>query len=88
MSSGLNSVALGAGSDFTPTLRLRKGDKYNFGRTELPIRREITSIKITAGSGGDDGFARGMDADGNIAVLVTLRKGVVQAGEAVLKIAP
>lgn len=72
----------------TPTLRLRKGDNYDFGRTELPIRRAITSIKLTAGSGGDDGFPRGMDADGNIAVVVTLKKGLLPAGQAVLKIAP
>lgn len=72
----------------TPTLRLRKGDNYDFGRTELPIRRTITSITLTAGSGGDDGFPRAMDSDGNIAVVVGLKKGTVVAGQAVLKVAP
>jgi hypothetical protein len=72
----------------TPTLRLRKGDSYNFGRTELPIRRIITSVALTAGSGGDDGFPRAMDSDGNIAVVVGLRNGAVPAGQAVLKVAP
>ena len=71
-----------------PTLRLRKGDDYDFGRTELPIRRTITSISLTTGSGGDDGFARGMDADGNVAVVVGFKHGAVPAGQAVLKVAP
>jgi hypothetical protein len=72
----------------TPSLRLREGDVYNFGNVELPFHRTITSINVTTGSGGDDGFARGMDQDGGVAVLIGLGKGKSSAGQAVLKIAP
>jgi hypothetical protein len=71
-----------------PSLRLREGDVYNFGNVELPFERTITSINVTTGSGGDDGFARGMDQDGGVAVLIGLSKGKGSAGQAVLKIAP
>lgn len=72
----------------TPLLRLRKGDSYDFGRTELPFRRTISSISVATGSGGDDGFVRGMDQDGNIAVLVSLLKGTTASGQAVFKVTP
>ena len=72
----------------TPSLRLREGDVYNFGNVELPFNRTITSINVTTASGGDDGFARGMDQDGGVAVLVGLSKGSGSAGQAILKIAP
>lgn len=72
----------------TPALRLRKGDVYNFGSTELPINRVVNSIELTAGSGGDDGAPRGMDQDGNVAVLVGLGKGPAKSGQAVFKVAP
>jgi hypothetical protein len=83
--SGLWTVSDDA---ITPTLRLRKGDVYDFGRTELPFRRTITSISVTTGSGGDDGFARGMDQDGGVAVVVDLSKGKAKAGQAAFKVAP
>ena len=72
----------------TPILRLRKGDVYEFGRVELPVRRTIASISVATGSGGDDGFARGIDQDGNVAVVVSLKKGSAASGQAVFKIAP
>ncbi len=72
----------------TPLLRLRKGETYDFGRPELPVRRIVTSISLTTGSGGDDGFARGMDQDGNIAVLVGLSKGTAASGQAIFKVTP
>jgi hypothetical protein len=71
-----------------PFLRLREGDIYDFGVVELPIRRTITSIAITSGSGGDDGFARGIDQNGAVAVTTTLTKGKTKSGQAVFKIAP
>ncbi len=72
----------------SPLLRLRKGELYNFGRTELPFYRSITSIALIPGSAGDDGFARAMDQDGNVAVLVGLGKAGLPYGQAVLKISP
>jgi hypothetical protein len=69
-----------------PFLRLREGDVYNFGVIELPINRTITSIAITAGSGGDDGFARGMDQNGAVAVTTNLNKGKAKSGQAVFKV--
>lgn len=71
-----------------PSLRLRKGDIYDFGVVELPVRRTITSIALTTGSGGDDGYARGMDQNGNVAVTVTLNKGKTKSGQAVFKVSP
>jgi hypothetical protein len=71
-----------------PFLRLRTGDTYNFDSTELPFRRTITSISVTTGSGGDDGFARGMDQNGNVAVTTGLNKGTVPSGQAVFKVTP
>lgn len=70
-----------------PFLRLREGDIYDFGVVELPIRRTITSIALTSGSGGDDGFARGIDQTGAVAVTTTLSKGKTKAGQAVFKVA-
>lgn len=72
----------------TPALRLRKGDVYNFDSTELPFDRTITSIEVTAGSAGDDGFARGMDQNGNVAVLIGLSKAGKPYGQAILTISP
>jgi hypothetical protein len=72
----------------TPALRLRKGDVYDFGSVELPINRVVNSIALTAGSGGDDGAPRGMDQDGNVAVVVGLNKGTGTSGQAVFKVAP
>ena len=72
----------------TPVLRLRKGENYNFGVPELPIYRTINSISYTAGSGGDDGFPRAMDQDGNIAVLVGLSKAGVPQGTAIFRVSP
>jgi hypothetical protein len=71
-----------------PFLRLREGDVYDFGVVELPIRRTITSIALTPGSGGDDGFARGIDQNGAVAVTTTLNKGKAKSGQAVFKVAP
>jgi hypothetical protein len=71
-----------------PILRLREGDIYDFGVVELPIRRTITSIALTTGSGGDDGFARGIDQNGAVAVTTTLNKGKTKSGQAVFKVAP
>jgi hypothetical protein len=71
-----------------PFLRLRTGDAYNFDSAELPFRRTVTSISVTSGSGGDDGFARGMDQNGFVAVTVGLNKGTVPSGQAVFKVAP
>ena len=72
----------------TPQLRLRKGDVYDFGRPELPVRRTVSSITVSTGSGGDDGFVRAMDQDGNIAVLVGLMKGTAASGQAIFKVTP
>jgi hypothetical protein len=72
----------------TPFLRLREGDVYDFGRPELPFRRTVNSISVATGSGGDDGFVRAMDQDGNIAVLVGLSKGAAASGQAIFKVAP
>jgi hypothetical protein len=72
----------------TPVLRLRKGDTYNFHSEQLPFRRTITSIDITPGSGGDDGFPRGMDANGNMGVVVTFSKNGSEQGRAIIKVAP
>jgi hypothetical protein len=69
-----------------PFLRLREGDVYNFGVIELPINRTITSIALTSGSGGDDGFARGMDQNGAVAVTTNLNKGKTKSGQAVFKV--
>jgi hypothetical protein len=69
-----------------PVLRLREGDIYNFGVIELPINRTITSIAVTSGSGGDDGFARGMDQNGAVAVTTNLNKGKAKSGQAVFKV--
>ena len=69
-----------------PFLRLREGDIYNFGVIELPINRAITSIALTSGSGGDDGFARGMDQNGAVAVTTNLNKGKTKSGQAVFKV--
>lgn len=71
-----------------PLLRLREGDIYDFGVVELPIRRTITSIALTTGSGGDDGFARGIDQNGAVAIATTLSKGKAKSGQAVFKVAP
>jgi hypothetical protein len=71
-----------------PLLRLREGDVYDFGLIELPFRRTITSIAITTGSGGDDGFARGIDQNGAVAVTTNLNKGKTKYGQAVFKVAP
>jgi hypothetical protein len=72
----------------TPALRLRKGESYNFGSTELPFNRTITSIAVTSGSAGDDGFARGIDQDGNVAVLIGLGKAGSPYGQAILQVSP
>lgn len=72
----------------TPLLRLRKGEIYNFGRAELSVNRTITSIAVRTGSGGDDGSARGMDQDGNVAVVIGLAKAGLPAGQAMLKVSP
>ncbi|HET6406248.1 MAG TPA: choice-of-anchor tandem repeat NxxGxxAF-containing protein [Chthoniobacteraceae bacterium] len=69
-------------------LKLREGDVYDFGVVELPIRRTITAISLTSGSGGDDGFARGIDQNGAVAVTTNLSKGKTKSGQAVFKIAP
>jgi len=72
----------------TPVLRLRKGDTYNFHTEQLPFRRTITSLDITSGSGGDDGFQRGMDINGNMGVVVTFSKNGTEQGSAVIKVTP
>jgi hypothetical protein len=69
----------------TPALRLRKGESYNFGSTELPFNRTITSIAVTAGSAGDDGFARAIDQDGYVAVLIGLGKAGSPYGQRFFK---
>jgi hypothetical protein len=71
-----------------PLLRLREGDVYDFGLIELPFLRTITSIALTTGSGGDDGFARGIDQNGAVAVTTNLNKGKTKYGQAVFKVAP
>ena len=55
-----------------------------------PLAQELMQSNIPARLAyvGPDGFPRAMDADGNIAVVVGLRKGTVVAGQAVLKVAP
>jgi hypothetical protein len=60
----------------------------NSARVELPCAGRLPRSVSRPGSGGDDGFARGIDQDGNVAVAVSLKKGSAGSGQAVFKVAP